>query len=139
MQNNNLIYPFGSMPVIGIEIGQLILPIQTDFKSYQINQNIPFGFKENQLYLHAYPSIESAIKNIKLIIDALKSQLPINSYIIVSKQGYVESHDELQHINDHEPAQLFSQEYYRNKKVIINSFRKKSTGIVEDHFLESLL
>lgn len=138
MQNHYLIYPFGAMPIIGIEIGQLILPINTDFKSYQINRNIPFGFKETQLYLHAYSSMESASYNLNLIIEALKEQLPINSYIIVSKQGYAKSAQELAKINDQDPDELFNQEYFRNKKAIISSFRKKSTG-VEEHFLESML
>ena len=138
MQNHYLIYPFGSMPIIGIEIGQLILPINADFKSYQINRNIPFGFKQTQLYLHAYSSLESASHNLDLIIDALKEQLPINSYIIVSKQGYVNNAQELARINAQEHDGLFNQEYFRNKKAIISSFRKKSTGI-EERFLEHLL
>lgn len=138
MQNHYLIYPFGAMPIIGIEIGQLILPINADFKSYQINRNIPFGFKETKLYLRAYSSMESASYNLNLIIEALKEQLPINSYIIVSKQGYAKSAQELAKINDQDPDELFNQEYFRNKKAIISSFRKKSTG-VEEHFLESML
>ncbi len=132
----NLINPYGTKPIIGIEIGQLILPTQQEFPTYQINQNIPYGFKETQLFMQCYSTNEDAKKDINIRINDLLTNLPNNSYIIISNQGYAQSNNELKTINSQRNFSLFHQNYYRNKQSIIKSIWKKTTNTLENNFLE---
>lgn len=132
----NLINPYGTKPIIGIETGQLILPTHQEFPTYQINQNIPYGFKENYIFMHCYPSKEDAKEDINKRINNLLTNLPNNSYIIISNQGYAQSNNELQVINSQVNFSTFNQNYYRDKQTIIKSIWKKTTNSFENNFLE---
>lgn len=129
-----LINPYGTKPIIGIEIGQLILPTQQEFTTYQINQNIPYGFKESQLFMKCYSTNEDAIIDINKRIKDILTNLPNNGYIIISNQGYVQSNNELQAINNQQDLSIFHQNYYRNKQTIIKSIWKKATNTFENNF-----
>ena len=130
----NLINPYGTKPIIGIEIGQLILPTQQEFPTYQINQNIPYGFKETQLFMQCYSTNEDAITSINKQIKNLLPNLPNNSYIIISNQGYAQSNNELHTINNQQDLSAFHQNYYRDKQTIIKSIWKKAINTFENNF-----